>query len=345
MSRAPRVGSITFGSIKAAIRNLLAAFAWLALMVAIGFGGAGIVNATDHQPGTAARPELTSAGDREVVPLLDTATMDLSALADQVAALGVQARGALAALNGAKSSTVDEAITAGNHLVSDLRLRTSALRRELAAVPYVDTPSVAIKLSNDVAARHVALVAAIDATEGLDDAWERLTLGSVAAIRMSDLLASHDDLVVQAAELGRAAKYDEAMAVLDQADSTIAQSRQLRNQLANTVDVTVLDQWLDRNEAYDKALRTLYMELAKVGTRVTDEVRNAIAAEQAAKDRLPPDTRGLVVIMAEIGRGGMNGAVIAIEEARGKLISAIASSGPPSADPGSTAEPDAGTAP
>jgi hypothetical protein len=28
--------------------------------------------------------------------------------------------------------------------------------------------------------------------------------------------------------------------------------------------------------------------------------------------------------MAEIGRGGMNGAVIAIEQARGRLISAIA---------------------
>jgi hypothetical protein len=31
----------------------------------------------------------------------------------------------------------------------------------------------------------------------------------------------------------------------------------------------------------------------------------------------------LVIIMAEIGRGGMNGAVIAIEEARGKLGDAL----------------------
>ena len=80
--------------------------------------------------------------------------------------------------------------------------------------------------------------------------------------------------------------------------------------------MTVLDQWLDRNAAYDRALRDLYTVIPKVGSRVTDAVRKAIAAEQAAKDRLPPDTRGLVVIMAEIGRGGMNGAVIAIEEAR-----------------------------
>ena len=234
---------------------------------------------------------------------------------------------------------MDGAIAAGNRLVSDLRTRTLALRRELAAVPYVGTPGVSIALSVDVAARHAALVAAIDATEGLDDAWERLTLGSISATRMSDLLARHDDLVVQAAALGRAAKYDQAMTVLDQADATIAQARELRNQLANTVDVTVLDEWLNRNADYDVALRGLYKAISTVGGRVTDATRKAIAAEQAAKDRLPPDTRGLVVIMAEIGRGGMNGAVIAIEEARGKLIAAIAASAPATPEPGSSAEP------
>ena len=345
MSQSRRFGSITFGAVKSAVRRVLTAVAWLALMAAIGLGGAGIVNAMDHQPGTAARAELTSVGDGEVEPLLDAATVDLSALADQVAALGVQARGALAALNGVDTSTVDDALAAGNRLVADLRVRTSALRRQLAAVPYVGTPIEPIMLSADVAARHAALVAAIDATDGLDVAWERLTLGSVSATRMSALLAQHDDLVVKAAERGRAAKYDEAMTLLDQADATIEQARQLRNQLANTVDVTVLDQWLDRNADYDKALRGLYKVISKVGSRVTDAVRTAIAAERAAKDRLPPDTRGLVVIMAEIGRGGLNGAVIAIEEARGKLLDAIAASGPAAAEPGSTAEPGSSAGP
>jgi hypothetical protein len=193
---------------------------------------------------------------------------------------------------------------------------------------------VPIALSAVVAARHAALVAAIDATEGLDDAWERLTLGSVSATRMSDLLARHVDLVAEAAQRGRAAQYDEALGLLDQADSVITQARRLRDQLANTVDVTVLDQWLDRNGAYDSALRSLYGVISKVGSRVTDAVRKAIAAEQAAKDRLPPDSRGLVVIMAEIGRGGMNGAVIAIEEARAKLNDAVAAGSPAEVEPG-----------
>jgi hypothetical protein len=340
-----RFGSITFGTVKSVARHALTSLAWLALIVVIGLGGAGIANAMDHQPGTAARAELTSVGDGEVVPLLDTATADLSALADQVTALGVQARGALAALNGSDTSTVDAAIADGNRLVADLRLRSSALRHELAVVPYVGSASVSIVLSADVATRHAALVAATDATEGLDDAWERLTLGSISATRMSALLARHDDLVVQAAERGRAASYDAAMSLLDKADATIVQARKLRDQLANTVDVTVLDQWLDRNADYDVALRDLYKALKTLKGKVTDSVRQAIAAEQAAKDRLPPDTRGLVVIMAEIGRGGMNGAVIAIEEVRAKLIDAIAASSLPAAEPGSTAGPDGSAAP
>jgi hypothetical protein len=339
MSRPGTFGTITFGAVKERIRRLFAAVAWLALMVLIALGAAGIVNAMDHQPGTPARAELTSAGDRELDPMLDAVTGDLVELADQVAALGVQARGALAALNGSDTSTVDTAIAEGNRLVTDLRARTSALRRDLAAVPYVGTPSAPLLLSNDIASRHAALVAALDATEGLDNAWERLTLGSISASRMSGLLARHDELVAQAAERGRAAKYGDAMALLDQADTTIAEARQLRDLLANTVDVTVLDQWLDRNAAYDLALRGLYEVISTVSGKVTDSVREAISAEQAAKDRLPPDTRGLVVIMAEIGRGGMNGAVIAIEEARGKLISAIDAAAVAAADPGSSSAP------
>jgi hypothetical protein len=337
MNRRGPFRTITVGAVVRRLRRLAMIVAWLAVMAVIALGAAGIVSAMSHQPGTPARAELTSPGDREVEPMLDAATVDLVALADEVEALGVQARGALAAINGADPAVVDSAIADGDRLVADLRARASALRRELAAVPYVGTLGSALWLSGRVAARHAALVVALDATEGLDDAWQRLTLGSVSAVRMSRLLAGHDDLVAQAAERGRAAKYDEAAALLDQADATIAEARRLRDQLANTVDVTILDRWLDRNAAYDVALRGLYEAISTVGDTVTDAIRDAIAAERAARDRLPPDTRGLVVIMAEIGRGGLNGAVITIEEVRGKLISAVDAARASGAQPGSAA--------
>ena len=127
-----------------------------------------------------------------------------------------------------------------------------------------------------------------------------------------------------AAERGRDASYASALKALDRADTAIAAARELRDLLSATVEVTTLDQWLDRNEAYDVALRDLYRALDDASGKVTTTVREAAAAEQAARDRLPPDARGLVIIMADIGRGGMNGAVIAIEEARGRLGDALA---------------------
>jgi hypothetical protein len=298
-------------------RRILAAVVWLALVLAIAMGAAGLVSGADHQPGTAARPELTFTRDAEVDAALGLATRDLEALVDKVAALGVQARGALAALNGTETSTVDVAIAEGDRLLDEMLAQTSAVRRELVGVPYVARLDAAMLISDARVARHTALVAALDATDGLQDAWVRLTS------QLSTLLARHDVEVTDAAALGRAARYEDAIERLDDADATVDEARTLRNQLANTVDVTVLDAWLDRIANYDEALRGLYVAYSNVGSRVTDELHEAKEAEEAALRELPSDTRGMVVIMAEIGRGGMNGAVIAIEEARGRLARAI----------------------
>jgi len=316
------------------LRRLIGGLIWLAIIVLIAMGAAGIVTGMDHAPGTNARADLTAAGDAEVTPLLDAARGDLAGLAGQVEALGTQARGALAALNSADPTAGQAAIAQGDRLVADVIARTAALRRELAAVPYVATPNAGLTVADPVVARHAALVAALDATDGLDFAWARLTIGSVAATKMSALLAEHDRLVGLAAARGRLAKYADAIKLLDQAEARIVDARVLRDQLVATVEVSVLDQWLDRDAAYDVALRNLYTAISKVGNKVTDATRAAVKAEAAARARLPPDARGLIVIMADIGRGGMNGAVIAIEEARAKLADALdAGAAAPSDEP------------
>ncbi len=321
-------------------RAFLGALVWFAVIVVIALGAAGLATGFDHPPGSGGRPELTAAGDAEVAPLLDAAEGDLAALADQVELLARQARGALAALNGADPTTGETAIAEGDRLVADVTRRTTALRGQLAAVPYVGTPQAGLAVSDAILSRHAALVAALDATDGLDTSWSRLSIGSVAAVRMSQLLAEHDRLIGQAVERGRLAKYAEAMKLIDQAEQELAAARTLRNQLAKTVEVSVLDEWISRNADYDVALRDLYKAISKVGTKVTPATRAAVKAEAAARARLPPDTRGLVIIMAEIGRGGMNDAVIAIEEARAKLTDALeAGTGVSTTEP----EPSAGS--
>lgn len=306
-----------------AVRSLLAALAWLVAVLAIALGAAGLVTAMDAPPAGRERPEFTVRGDAIVDPALDVIESELATLSADVDALGTQARGALASLVGSDMATVDGAITAGDGLMVQVTLRVATIRQALAEVPLIGTPQARYQVSSAVRDRYDRLRAAVAEVDGLDGAWARLTTGSVAASRLSTLLAAHDQAVLSAAGLGRDAKYQEAVKTLDDADAAIGDSRRLRDVLAKTVDVVVLDQWLDRNAGYDVALRGLYQALDDVGGRVTQAVRKAIDAERAAKERLPADSRGLILIMGEIGRGGMNGAVIAIEQARGRLADAL----------------------
>jgi hypothetical protein len=299
---------------------------WLAIIVIIAFGAAGIATGMNHPPGSAGQLELTAAGDAEVSGRLDSAVAGLAALADDVEALGGEARGALGALNGQDPASAEAAIAAGDEIVARILARTTAIRRELADIPYVGTPTAGLRLSEPVIARHAALAEALNATDGLDRDWLRLSVGSVSATRMSNLLAEHDRLMNLAAERGRAARYSDAIKRINEATAQLEAARALRDQLANTVDVSVIDDWIARNADYDAALRDLYQEIPKVGKKVTRSFRAAVEAEADARARLPPDTRGLVLIMADIGRGGMNGAVIAIEETRGTLAEALLTS-------------------
>ena len=318
------------------LRTILGALVWLAIIVVIALGAAGIVSGMDHAPGA----EVTAAGDAEVVPMLDASSADLAALADQVEALGTQARAALAALNSSDPTAGDAAISAGDTLVADVTARTKALRLQLAGVPYVGTETAGLTVSDAIVARHDRLAAALDATDGLETAWARITAGAVAATKMSALLASHDSLVVEAADSGVHAKYAAAIKLLGQASAQLAEARVLRDQLTKTVDVSVLDEWISRNADYDTALANLYREIAKVKGKVTAATRAAVKAEADARARLPPDTRGLEVIMGQIGRGAMNGAVIAIEEARASLSDALGADTSAATDtPGASSAP------
>ena len=59
------------------------------------------------------------------------------------------------------------------------------------------------------------------------------------------------------------------------------------------------------------------------------EVEVALADVDAARQALPAEARALSVILFEIGRGGPHQAVIAIEQARGRLLDTIGASGSP----------------
>ena len=306
------------------MRQILLALAWLAAVLLIALGAAGLVAGMDTPATAGSRPWLTARDDLVVGERLDAIAADLQLVSDRLDALGVQGRAALSSLVANDAATAAAALDEGDRLVADIRARSAQIETALDEVPLIGTPEAEFRLGPAVRDRHARLEAAVASTQGLEAVWLQLANGSAAAARLSSLLAAHDDAVIAAAEQGRDANYEEALTILDGADTAIADAKLLRNQLARTVDVTTLDEWLDRSARYDTALRDLYAALVDSDGRITGAVREAMTAEEKAQDRLPPDTRGLVLIMAEIGRGGMNGAVVAIEQARGQLTGALA---------------------
>ena len=117
------------------LRTFVTRVAWLALALLIALGSAGIVAAMSRAPGTAARPELTWAGDAEVTAALDAATVDLESLVAEVDKLGATARVALSQVVAGDAEGLEATIASGTQRVADVQKLSGELERALAAGP------------------------------------------------------------------------------------------------------------------------------------------------------------------------------------------------------------------
>jgi hypothetical protein len=304
------------------MRRVLLIIVWLLVAAVIAIGGAGLVATMANSPGTAARPELTTDGDEAARAGLVAAEQGIADLATDVDRLGELGRGGLTALVDSDFATLDAAVADGQTLARSIEDRSDALRTQLGQLPGTGPDEDLLWSPATRRHRDVALDA-LNATSGLESAWVRLAAGSTTANGLTGLLTDHDRIAGQAAASGRAGKYAAALKTLDQAEAKLTQAKTMRDALANTVDVTTLTQWIDANATYDQALGRLYQATIDAKGRITDELRQAAVAERKAHDLLPSNTTGLVIILAEIGRGGLNQAVIGIEETRAKLQAAV----------------------
>ncbi len=315
------------------LQQVALAVGWLLIVAVIAVGGAGLVAATANQPGTAGRLELTAESDRPAAAALAAAQTELTDLASDVERLGELGRGALTALVSSDFATLDAAVADGEVLARSIDERSGALRERLLLIPG-SGPREAILWSPDTRQRRDLALAAVTATGGLEVSWSRLAAGSTVAYRLTVLLVGHDTTAGRAAAQGRTEKYAEGLKTLEAATALLDQARALRDALANTVDVDTLTQWIDRNAEYDTALAALFRATIEAKGAITEKLKAAAIAERKARDFLPANTSGLVIILAEIGRGGLNQAVIGIEETRARLQTAVdRMTAPPSAEP------------
>jgi len=296
---------------------------WLVAAIVISFGSAGIVASLSHTPASGGRPELTWAADQAVDPGLAAASSDLTDLTGEVDQLGEAGRTAIADLVNRDTSHLDATISGGTDLVARIAADTAAIRVRLATLPGIATADeTAIGAAQRE--RYDAITVALSITADLQTSWVQLTTGSAVATALTKDLADHDTDAGQAVKLGSTAQYAKARAALVKAQAALASASKRRDALAATVDVSILTQWIDRNGAFDSAAATLYKLLQASPRKVTPAIRAAFASLSTAKQNLPPDTRGLEVILDDLARGGLNQAVIAIEDAKGSLATAVA---------------------
>jgi hypothetical protein len=304
------------------LRWSAARLAWVAVALLIAVGAAGIMATVQQMPGTAGRAELTWPADRDVEPALDAATADLEVLAAQVDGLSSAAREALALLVEGDETGLQTAISEGSTGLLETQALAHRLEASVDAVPYRGD-AWELYVAAGLRHRYDEIASAPALAEGLEEDWAILTGQALDAAHLARLLERHDEETAAAASDGAAGRYREALGALDAPDATLAEARELAGRLAARADTSTLVQWLDLNSAYDRTLRELYGALLASGGSVTDKVRAASEAERAARARLPRDTRALVVIMSDVAQGGLNQAVIRIEEARGALAAEL----------------------
>jgi len=303
------------------------AAAWTALAAVLALGSAGLVGQLSHPPGDARRAELTYTADLALAPRLDDIAARLTTVQALVEGLAGDAKAALEAVASGDVDALQTALERGTTRSSGLKSTVEGIQSSLAGLPG-EGPTAATVYGNATLVRRAALLAALDSVNGLAGEWGSVTSKAREAASLQVAIRKHDETVAQAATRGVAARYADAIALLGQAGGIVDSIAAMRADFVTSTDVTVLDDWIDRHRGYDEALLALYTALKASGGVRNPVVDAAYRAENTARQNLPPNNGAIVVIMSQVSQGGLNQAVIAIEDASGRIDRALAAIAP-----------------
>ena len=301
--------------------RLARALAWLTAVLLIAVGVGGVATAATPVPDEQHRPELYARAEAALAPGLAAITIDLEALQVQAERLATTSRRALVDLAARDAEAVSGDLDAGDAIVLEVGTLATRVDAALGALPYGVASD---RLGPRMQARLVAVVDAVDAVRPLAGDWGRLSGAAVPAISITSHLEQHDVTAFEATQEGAAGRYAAALERLTGATAELDAAQVIRDRLAQSVDTSTLDAWIERNRTYDAALVRLYTALEVSPDHATPAILAAFAEVEAAQKLLPPDTRALIVIIGDLAQGGLNQAAIAVEEARGALTAAVA---------------------
>ncbi len=293
---------------------------WTALLVLISLGGAGLAVAADRQQNPAQRPEVTWRADQAMQPWLNNMTDELSTVSGDVAGLSTAGRTVLEQLQALNLTQMQNALDGGNDLSSQTDAAVAALTatRGQAAATIEQW-----RLSQPTLDQLDALDTAVSSAQTVPTLWAGLAADAQLVGGLVDDLLRHDGLVFQATTAGRQARWADALDLLTQAQTPLADAARVRALISGSSDVQTLDDLLARATAYDTALTNLYAYVADGGAQQGDQFNSLQRAVDAAQAALPSDTTALSEIVGEAAGPTLARDLAAIDRARGDVVAAL----------------------
>ncbi len=299
--------------------------AWLGLAAILSFGSAGVVAAMSP-PQPESRQELTYGADRDLQARLDEAAVDLALLNQQVNGLGDQARRLLGSLSRIDRAGLENAYSSGDAALAEIDRLSGGLGVAMECGSWTSERTQELERTHDatLVAAWQKLCQSLDSVEPLRSSWTTMVDGSSVAMGVADAIAEHDRIAEEALQQATQGRYPEALAKLTEADDALAGARRLGAALDQAGrDVSTLNEWLQRIDAMDGALDTLWREMIASEGRITAQVTAALKAVSEAQSLLPASDAILSVVVYELA-GYLLNEGISIEQAKGQIGSALA---------------------
>lgn len=293
---------------------------WTALLVIISLSGAGLVVAADRQHG-AARPELFWEAETRYGPLIDSAWTQVRPASEALAKVSAAGGDALGTLQSLDPLSAEDHMNAGDSAVQAL----SDLDTDMAPVSGAAFAQIERwRLSPERQAQLAAIDSAVAAARTVPGEWPVLASTGRTMSQALQALLNHDGLVLGAARSSGESEWDEALELLGQAATELDAASAARDALAAQGDVATLTDLLDRYAAHDAALASLFTYVRDTGLQDGDEFDRLRSAVDSAQAALPGSDDVLAVVVRESTAPALTAALLRIEQARGRLLEALA---------------------
>jgi hypothetical protein len=291
-----------------------------AMLVLVAIGGAGLAVAADRPHTDEFRPELTARADRAFEPWRARMTEQLNVANDGLTDLSLAGREVLGDLYGQDLDELEDSLASGGRLSAALQtVREALLQVRLQQAEEVPDSRLG-EANRDVLE---GVDEAIETLATVPGAWQQVGRSADTVAGLLRSLEQHDELVFEATAAGRDGRWQDALDLVARADASLAEAAVVRDRLAQTTDVSTLDELLRRYAAYSDALAALYSGLDGGAAPDSPEVAALEANVAAAQAALPADDSALSVIVADAFGPSVTDALVVIERARGGVAETL----------------------